>query len=39
MAERNLPLRHVKLHGLEKADWLFVFSCAENLIWAPRLIT
>jgi hypothetical protein len=27
------PLRQVKLHGLEKVDWLFVFSCvAHNLI-------
>lgn len=27
------PLRQVKLRGLEKVDWLFVFSCAaHNLI-------
>ncbi len=33
------PLRQVKLRGLEKADWLFVFSCAaHNLIRLPRLM-
>jgi transposase len=33
------PLRQVKLRGLEKVDWLFVFSCAAyNLIRLPRLI-
>jgi hypothetical protein len=33
------PLRPVKLRGLEKADWLFVFSCAaHNLIRLPKLI-
>jgi transposase len=33
------PLRQVKLRGLEKVDWLFVFSCAaHNLIRLPRLI-
>ena len=33
------PLRQVKLHGLEKVDWLFVFSCAaHNLLRLPRLI-
>ncbi len=32
------PLRQVKLRGLEKVDWLFVFSCAaHNLIRLPRL--
>jgi transposase len=32
-------LRQVKLRGLEKVDWLFVFSCAaHNLIRLPRLI-
>ena len=32
------PLRQVKLRGLEKVDWLFVFSCAAyNLIRLPRL--
>ena len=33
------PLRQMKLRGLEKVDWLFVFSCAaHNLIRLPRLI-
>ena len=33
------PLRQVKLRGLEKVDWLFVFSCAaHNLIRLPGLI-
>ena len=33
------PLRQVKLRGLEKVDWLFVFSCAaHNLIQLPRLM-
>jgi hypothetical protein len=33
------PLRQVKLPGLERVDWLFVFSCAaHNLIRLPRLI-
>jgi hypothetical protein len=33
------PLRQVKLRGLEKVDWLFVFSCAaHNLIRMPRLV-
>ncbi len=33
------PIRQVKLRGLHKADWLFVFSCAaHNLIRLPRLI-
>ncbi len=33
------PLRQVKLRGLVKVDWLFVFSCAaHNLIRLPRLI-
>ncbi len=32
-------LRQVKLRGLEKVDWLFVFSCAaHNLIRLPRLM-
>ena len=32
------PLRQVKLRGLEKVDWLFVFSCAaHNLIRLPKL--
>jgi hypothetical protein len=33
------PLRQVKLRGLEKVDWMFVFSCAaQNLIRLPRLM-
>ena len=33
------PLRQVKLRGLDKVDWLFVFSCAaHNLIRLPKLI-
>ena len=33
------PLQQVKLRGLEKVDWLFVFSCAAyNLIRLPSLI-
>ena len=33
------PLGQVKYRGLEKVDWLFVFSCAAfNLIRLPRLI-
>ena len=33
-------LRKVKLRGLAKVDWLFVFSCAaHNLLRLPRLIT
>ena len=33
------PLRQVKLRGLEKVDWLFVFGCAaHNLIRLPRLM-
>ena len=33
------PLRQVKLRGLVKVDWLFVFSCAaHNLIRLPGLI-
>jgi len=33
------PLRQIKLRGLEKVDWLFVFSCAaHNLIRLPKLI-
>jgi hypothetical protein len=32
------PLKKVKLRGLAKADWLFVFSCAAfNLIRIPKL--
>jgi hypothetical protein len=39
MVEANGPLRQVKLRGLEKVDWLFVFSCAaHNLIRLPRLM-
>jgi hypothetical protein len=33
------PLRQVKLRGLEKVNWLFVFCCAaHNLLRLPRLI-
>jgi transposase len=33
------PLRQVKLRGLEKVDWLFVFSCAaHNRLRLPRLM-
>lgn len=33
------PIRQVKLRGLPKVDWLFVFSCAaHNLLRLPRLM-
>ena len=33
------PMRQVKLRGLHKVDWLFVFSCAaHNLCRLPRLL-
>ena len=33
------PLPQVKLRGLKKVDWLFVFSCAaHNLIRLPQLL-
>ena len=33
------PVRQVKLRGLHKVDWLFVFSCAaHNLCRLPRLM-
>jgi transposase len=33
------PLRQVKLRGLGKVNWLFVFSCAaHNLLRLPRLM-
>jgi transposase len=33
------PLRQVKLRGLAKVDWIFVFSCAaHNLLRLPRLL-
>ena len=33
------PLAQVKLRGLAKVDWLFVFSCAaHNLLRLPKLI-
>ncbi len=33
------PLRQVKLRGLHKVDWIFVFSCAaHNLLRLPKLI-
>jgi len=32
------PIRQVKLRGLHKVDWMFVFSCAaHNLMRLPRL--
>ncbi len=32
------PIRQVKLRGLHKVDWIFVFSCAaHNLMRLPRL--
>jgi transposase len=34
------PLRKVKLRGLAKVDWMFVFSCAAfNLLRIPKLRT
>jgi transposase len=34
------PLRQVKLRGIEKVDWLFVFRCAaHNLLRLPKLIS
>ena len=33
------PIRQVKLRGLHKVEWLFVFSCAaHNLCRLPKLI-
>jgi transposase len=33
------PVRQVKLRGLHKIDWIFVFSCAaHNLLRLPRLL-
>jgi transposase len=33
------PVRQVKYRGLEKVDWVFVFSCAaHNLMRLPKLI-
>ena len=33
------PLRQVKVRGLHKVDWVFVFSCAaHNLLRLPKLI-
>ena len=32
------PLAQVKLRGLAKVDWIFVFSCAPNLLRLPRLL-
>jgi hypothetical protein len=38
MAEENWLSEKVKLRGLAKVDWFFVFSCAAlNLILIPRL--
>ncbi len=37
--KQNGPLRQVKLRGLAKVDWIFVFSCAaHNLLRLPRLL-
>ncbi len=34
------PLRKVKLEGLPKVDWLFLFRCAAfNLLRIPKLTT
>jgi hypothetical protein len=39
LVEANWSLRQVKLRGLEKVGWLFVFSCAAlNLIRLPKLM-
>ena len=33
------PLRQVKLRGLSRVDWIFVFSCAaHNVLRLPRLL-
>ena len=33
------PIRQVKVRGMHKVDWVFVFSCAvHNLIRLPKLI-
>jgi hypothetical protein len=33
------PVRQVKVRGLARVDWVFVFSCAaHNLLRLPRLI-
>jgi hypothetical protein len=38
MVEQSGSLKKVKLGGLAKVDWLFVFSCAAfNLIRIPKL--
>jgi hypothetical protein len=38
MAEADRIFKKVKLRGLTKVDWLFVFSCAAfNLIRIPKL--
>ena len=40
MAEADWAFEKVKLRGLAKVDWLFVFSCAAfNLIRIPKLRT
>ncbi|MEO6804097.1 MAG: transposase [Granulicella sp.] len=37
--KQTRPIRQVKLRGLHKADWLFVFGCAaHNLCSLPRLM-
>jgi hypothetical protein len=36
--ETGRGLRKVKLRGLEKVEWLFVFACATyNLLRIPKL--
>ena len=36
--KQTAGLRQVKLRGLKKVDWLFVFSCAAyNLLRIPKL--
>ena len=37
--KQNGPVRQVKVRGLHKVNWVFVFSCAaHNLLRLPRLI-
>jgi hypothetical protein len=38
--EQTGPLRQVKLRGLEKVNWLFIFCCAaHSLIRLPRVMS
>ena len=37
--KQTRPLRQVKLRGLEKVDWLFVFSCAAHNLILRHLIS